>query len=60
MRIYDDRQTCSECRDYMDQAALDRLPRDAFVHRSGPLVCTGCVCARALAETRAIAIAGQG
>ena len=60
MKIYDDRQSCSRCGNYMDQAALDRLPRDAFVHRAGPMVCTGCKRVRVLAETRAIAIAGQG
>ena len=42
MKIYDDRQSCSRCGNYMDQAALDRLPRDALVHRAGPLICTEC------------------
>jgi uncharacterized CHY-type Zn-finger protein len=60
MKIYDDRPVCSRCHDYVDDAALDRLPRDAFVHRAGPMVCTGCKRVRVLAETRAIAIAGQG
>jgi hypothetical protein len=54
-----DRPECTACGQYVDDAALDRLPRDAFYHRSGPLTCTVCECARALAETRAIAIAGQ-